>query len=256
MMRIISVLLLSAVLIVSAVSCGKAEKQSEETAAETVSAEDYVFDPMAGIDMTAQAIPETAIPDDWKEITDGNIALMVPSDMEGKRIKYATSDNENYVMFMGVQEWERYDESFSDEEYPQLNGENLRNAFADVGIEFDGSRRDLYRALLETTSAVRTDENAESFETIALMKSQVLGNLFPEVFVSETADGPVYVLIFLGAMTSYTDFKDSYVPGEHTAALVVAFRDENTECTALIRGSSFDTMMKMASSVRLAEPLE
>ena len=256
---VLSVLL---ALTVQAVSCGMDDNTKNpaaeiSTAATSSSSADdddpFSVDPMAGIELTAQPIADYSLPDDWIEISDGNMTFTVPPDLEKERLKYISQDTGDYVMFIGPTSWEKYDSSYIDEDFPKLSGEPLSKAFSELGIEFDGSRKDLYRALLSVTPDIRTDENAESFETAALMKSQVIGNWFPEVFVSGTPDSPVYTLIYLGALTTYSDFKDSYVSGEHTAALVIAFPDENTECSAMIYGDSFETMLKMASSAKLCD---
>ena len=166
------IILLSAALLITAVSCGK-DSESSGTEKTTVSisytegtalqsepeipgvhivddideealdealkqAEAYempAFDPLAGIDITAEPLPEMGdIPDDWKRISDGRLSFCVPPDVElGERIltlrTAKNSDNTVKVMFMDGNDWKALNENGYEIDYEEygLSQEQIDN---------------------------------------------------------------------------------------------------------------------------------
>lgn len=263
-MKRISVLLLAAALMLSLAACGKNDKPvsseilteaSESTGADDT---DYgfeipEFDPMAGINITAEPLTEADVPDDWHEVSYGSLSLMVPPDVvenEETNMAYYFVNEEKTVRVMFMEEpqqWEK-NKDYSDEEYPDMTDENLKKAFAELGVVYDGTRPSLNKALLSVTEADRTDSNAESFELIAALKAQCIGMFFPGVHYLESDDKDVFVYFYEGIK-----FDPSAPQEEHNSVWVEVFTDDETLYSLIITAASQEEVLEIASTIKVSD---
>lgn len=254
-------LLICTVLSISLFSCGEEKKpavselQTEATEVTTAENPDNEFslpefDPMAGINITAEPLTEAEVPDNWHEISYGSLSLMVPpdvveSDMTNMDYYFVNEKKTIRAMFMqDAQHWEK-NMDYSDEDYPAMTDENLKKAFAELGIVYDGTRPSLNKAMLSVTEGDSTDSNAESFELIAALKAQCIGMLFPGVYYFETDGTDVFVYFYEGI-----DFDPSAPEDEHKAVWVDAYTDDETVYSLLITATSQEEALKIASTVK------
>ena len=183
----------AAVMAFSAVSCGSKKEDSgavnETTAAsEEDTTEEETTDPddeeyrelirrkaEEGIDITPQPLPEyDNIPEDWKEISYERVSLRIPPDLEETEmwpsyVKTCYGKEDSFRTAYIVEKMEnKY--GFLNTGFPEVNEETAAEAFKELGIEFDGSWLSMYKAVLSLTSEMRTDSNAESFETAMIAK--------------------------------------------------------------------------------------
>ena len=136
-------ILATAALAFSVTACGKDDKSSSQPEAETTTASDsfelYMphFDNRAGINLTAEPMPEVAeIPTDWHEISNGKLTFKVPAEVKlgDHALKVAQNEDSSLVVgFLGETHWDEestdldtvYDTYF-DTSY--LSGEDLEAA--------------------------------------------------------------------------------------------------------------------------------
>lgn len=263
-MKRISVLFLAAALVFSLAACNKNDKPAsseiltEASESNVADAADYEFefpefDPMAGINITAEPLNETDVPDDWHEVSYGSLSLMVPSDVvesqETKRAYYFVNEEKTIrVMFMEEpQQWEK-NKDYSDEEYPDMTDENLKKAFEELGIVYDGTRPSLNKALLSVTEADRTDSNAESFKLIATLKAQCIGMFFPGVHYLESDGKDVFVYFYEGIK-----FDPSAPQEEHNSVWVEVFTDDETIYSLIITAASQEEALRIASTIKVSD---
>lgn len=263
-MKRISVLLFAAALMLSLAACGKNDKPvsseilteaSESTGADDT---DYgfeipEFDPMAGINITAEPLTVADVPDDWHEVSYGSLSLMVPPDVvenEETNMAYYFVNEEKTVRVMFMEEpqqWEK-NKDYSDEEYPDMTDENLKKAFAELGVVYDGTRPSLNKALLSVTEADRTDSNAESFELIAALKAQCIGMFFPGVHYLESDGKDVFVYFYEGIK-----FDPSVPQEEHNSVWVEVFTDDETLYSLIITAASQEEVLEIASTIKVSD---
>lgn len=263
-MKRISVLLFAAALMLSLAACGKNDKPASSEilteASESTGADDTdygfeipEFDPMAGINITAEPLTEADVPDDWHEVSYGSLSLMVPPDVvenEETNMAYYFVNEEKTVrvMFMeDPQQWEK-NKDYSDEEYPDMTDENLKKAFAELGVVYDGTRPSLNKALLSVTEADRTDSNAESFELIAALKAQCIGMFFPGVHYLESDGKDVFVYFYEGIK-----FDPSAPQEEHNSVWVEVFTDDETLYSLIITAASQEEVLEIASTIKVSD---
>ncbi|MBP5379385.1 MAG: hypothetical protein J6Y64_07585 [Ruminococcus sp.] len=269
-----------AVMLLTAVSCGKTEKKTssveaasivtaetttrslEDILAEYTTTAEELEEQLAEmketakerVDLTAQPIPEYDIPDDWKKMSDGRIEFLVPPDVVDNTSststlipgKYQNEDKSVSVIIMNGNDWNEHDESEDVEDYfPEVTEEKTIKALKELGIEYDGTRTSFYKAVLSFTSADRTDENAEAFDTAALAKGLCF-LIFPEVFYKDSDGHDIYAHGYssetmLGKKSKNSDSK----------FWVGAFADSNTEYTLMVTARSREEALKICSTIKV-----
>jgi hypothetical protein len=207
----------AAVMAFSAVSCGSKKEDSgavnattaasedDTTEAETTDPDSEVYkeiirrDAEEGIDITPKPLPEfDHIPEDWKEISYERVSLRIPPDLEEKEaaasyVKMCYSTDDYFRMAYIVEKMENEDGFDPDYRYPEITKEAAAEAFKELGIEFDGSLLSMYKAVLSLTSEMRTDSNAESFET-AMLAKEIMLEFNYEVYYKQINGCDVYFL--------------------------------------------------------------
>lgn len=263
-MKRISVLFLATALVFSLAACNKNDKPASSEilteASESTGADDTdygfeipEFDPMAGINITAEPLTEADVPDDWHEVSYGSLSLMVPPDVvenEETNMAYYFVNEEKTVRVMFMEEpqqWEK-NKDYSDEEYPDMTDENLKKAFAELGVVYDGTRPSLNKALLSVTEADRTDSNAESFELIAALKAQCIGMFFPGVHYLESDGKDVFAYFYEGIK-----FDPSAPQEEHNSVWVEVFTDDETLYSLIITAASQEEVLEIASTIKVSD---
>lgn len=269
---------IAAAMLLAAVSCGKdGKKTSSDEASPNVTAEtttrsvedilaEYTTTAeelekqiaemketvMERVDLTAQKLQNYEIPDDWKEISDGRIKLLVPPDVEDKKTstselirgKFQNEDKSVAVTITNGNDWnEHYEAEDEDNYFPEISEEKIVKAFKELGIDYDGTRTSFYKAVLSFTSADRTDENAEAFDTAALAKGLCFMT-FPEVFYGDHDGHDVYAHGYppinpLGKKSKNSDCK----------LWVGAFADSNTEYTLMVTARSREEALMICSTI-------
>lgn len=288
--------LLAATVVLSAVSCGKtdepAEEISEEAVSETSAEDDTLedalseldldmpdFDSHAGINMKAEPLPETAeIPDDWHEVTDGNLSFRVPPDVEMDTVeigdyKSTTGKSEDRtvtIMFYDGNDWSvddetEYEDILSDDEmmkqanemydskgYPTddyYSDAKTYEYMAELGLDYDGTRESEYRALLEFSEDMRTDSNKEAFEYVASLKAITMGMSYPKIYFMEADGKPVYIHEYPGIYYDPSKSADK----EYKSMWIGAFTSPDMEYTALVRGHDKEEALKIASTIKVID---
>ena len=276
--------LIAAVMAFTVVSCGKDEKAAvEETTSETnaeTTAETTTYSyeqalddllsettttaeeleqalnetkelALERIDITAQDIPEYKIPDDWHEVSDGRMKMLVPPGVTDQSpensslilSKFVDKENGISVITMNGNDWE--EKSKEDIEFfPEVSEENIAAAFNTLGIDYDGTRTSFYKAVLSFTSADRTEENAEAFEIAALAKGFCF-LVFPEVFYRSSDGHDIYAHAY--PLEGIDDEK--YLESNNARFWVGAFADSNTEYTLMVKGSSREEALMICSTI-------
>ncbi len=290
-------LALISALALSAVSCGKTEESEiteavEETTAEATTEDDSWgdalralendlpdFDSHAGINMKAEPLPETAeIPDDWHEVTDGNLSFRVPPDVEMDTVeigdyKSTTAKSEDRtvtIMFYDGNDWSvddetEYEDILSDDEmmkqanemydskgYPTddyYSDAKTYEYMAELGLDYDGTRESEYRALLEFSEDMRTDSNKEAFEYVASLKAITMGMSYPKIYFMEADGKPVYIHEYPGIYYDPSKSADK----EYKSMWIGAFTSPDMEYTALVRGHDKEEALKIASTIKVID---
>lgn len=267
-------ILAAAVLACSVTACGKDDKSSSQSKAETTAADDGYdldmarFDNRAGIDLTVEAMPDTGeIPSDWHEITNGKLTLSVPADVKlkegGSSIRSAkNADNTVNIMFFGDNDWSvetetstlfdsEADSETDDLGYPKdgdLTDEKTAKYMKDMGFDWDGSQLSTYKCLLSMTSADETDDNAEAFDYLATLKAVTFGMSFPKVRYLEADGVPVYFETYAGITFDPAKFAED---DEYRSLWVSVFVEPDLEYTAMIKASSQDEALQIASTIKI-----
>jgi len=262
----------------SAVSCSKKEeKASDETAVETTAEADsqdiddlltektttaeelekakkeMKRSALERVDITAQPIPEYEIPADWHEVSDGRIKMLVPSDVTEQTTgngsivlgKFLNEDKSVSVIAMKGNDWSKKEEDDDSENYfPEVNDESIAKAFAELGIDYDGTRTSFYKAVLSFTGADRTKENADAFEIAALAKGFCFF-AFPEVFYRDANGHDIYAHGYsLEGLTG-----EKFPESNDARFWVGAFADSNTEYTFMVKGKTREEALMMCSTI-------
>jgi hypothetical protein len=249
--------------------------------------DDYlpVFDSHLGIDMTAEPLPETeSIPDDWQEISNGKISFRVSADVkmddfeyefeDGHTFKSTTAKSEDKKIFMSFfdgTDWSVEEEpttldsdligedtidfakkNAEEKGYPKdgdITEEKTVRYLSEMGLEYDGTRTSLYRALLGFSSKMKTDDNSEAFEYIATLKAITIAVSFPGVYYMEADGKPVYVYPYAGAIYDPSKVDTSKL----RTVWVEAFVSPDKAYTAMVRGHDMEEAMEIASTLKFVE---
>ena len=266
-------ILAAAVLACSVTACGKDDKSSSQASSEKASSDDFEldmphFDNRAGIDMTAEPMPDTGeIPSDWHEITNGKLTFSVPEDVKlkegGSSIKSAkNADNTVNIMFFGENDWSVETEysTLSDSEvedevdnlgYPKdddLTDEKTAKYMKDMDFDWDGSQLSTYKCLFSLTSSDETDDKAEAFDYLATLKAATFGMSFPRVNYLEADGVPVYFEAYAGLKFDPAEAK---ADDEYSSLWVSAFVEPDLEYTAMIKASSQEEALQIASTIKI-----
>lgn len=268
--------LIAAAMTFTAVSCGKkADSSAPETAAETTNSIADILQStttaeeleqeiakmkeqaMERVDLTAKPLPEYTVPDDWHEISDGRVKLLVPADVEDKSSstgtlilgKFMNEDKSVSVITMEGNDWSEHEEDGDevDNYFPEISEKNYTKAFKELGLDYDGTRTSFYKAVLSFTSADRTDENAEAFNVAALAKGMCF-YAFPEVYYKESDGHDIYAhAYFAENMLGKTTNADN------SKYWVGAFADSNTEYTLIVNARSQEEALMICSTLTFVE---
>lgn len=223
-------------------------------------AEDIRERARAAADLTAQPMPEQEIPADWEEITNGKLAVYAPPGLEYKETSagifpsfYKSSDKETTVSFWEGNDWSEKEESeidsFMYSLLPEASEDRTAEAFAALGLDYDGTRASFYKAALSFTSADRTEENAEYFDAAVIAKGMALG-YYGEVFHKDDNGRDIYIHSYSSRL--YDPRKPEEFDPDYRMIWIGAFADGNTEYTALIKGRTHEEALQIASTARIA----
>ena len=240
------------------------------------------FDSHAGINMKAEPLPETVeIPDDWHEVSNGHISFTVPADVEyecnefdlgmGKTYKSEKAqspDREIMVMFYDGKDWSAEDEEdeyqiddadleaarkkLDEKGYPEEGYTSEAKTYeylAELGLDYDGTRESEYRALLEFSEDMRTDDNEEAFEYLATIKALMLGMAYPRVYYTESDGKSVYIHEYPGIYYDPSKSADK----EYRSVWIGAFASADMEYTALVRGKNKAEALQIASTIKIID---
>ena len=240
------------------------------------------FDRHAGINMKAEPLPETAaIPDDWHEVSNGIISFMVPADVEYEHNEFDLGNGKTYksdkaqgsdkyvtIMFYDGNDWSAEEEEDEDEYqiddadleaarkeldekgYPEegyISDEKTAEYLAEMGFDYDSTRESEYRALLEFNEDMRTDDNEEAFEYLAVIKAETFGMAFPRVYYTETDGKPVYIHEYPGIYFDPSESADK----QYKSMWIGAFASPDMEYTALVRGHDKAEALQIASTIKI-----
>ena len=247
--------LIAAVMAFTAVSCGEKEKKEEtssesvntETTAE-VSADELMKDiseraAVDKADLTAQQIEKSDIPEDWKELNVDGLKIRVPSGVEELNADPGTRrfGDETKRLFITTSSSVEYDGGLL---FSALNSdiseEKVRQAFSELGIDYNGTRLSFLKAALLLTSADKTDENAEAFETAIKAKGGEF-DFADEVYVSESDGHQIYTIV-----------NKKFFKNDVTSLTVYYFADEKTAYTVGVNAGTMEEALQIATNLSLA----
>ncbi len=267
-------ILAAAALAFSVTACGKDDKSSSQPEAETTTASDSFeldmphFDNRAGINLTAEPMPEVGeIPSDWHEITNGKLTFKVPADVQmkegGATIRSAkNADKTVNIMFFSDNDWSAepetstlYDseaESVADDlGYPKdgdLTDEKTAKYMKDMDLDWDGSQLSTYKCLLSLTEADESDDKAEAFGYLATLKAVTFGMSFPKVRYLEADGVPVYFESYAGITFDPAKVAED---DEYRSLWVSAFVEPDLEYSAMIKANSQEEALQIASTIKI-----
>ena len=273
----------AAMMAFSAVSCGKDKEEASAPGADVSSVQDTTKSlddllaeytttaeelekqladmrekAMERVDITAKPIADYEIPSDWKEVSDGRMRFRVPPDVEDQTSssgsiilgKFNNAEKDVSVITMNGNDWSDKEDITEEEDFfPEASDEKCAEAFEKLGIEYDGTRTSFYKAVLSFTSADRTDENAEAFDTAALAKGLCFID-FPEVFYKNSDGHDIYAHAYPMPDIILGGKEDKYESGSFW---VGAFADPNTEYTLSVRARSREEALMICSTITFVE---
>ncbi|WP_297958634.1 hypothetical protein [uncultured Ruminococcus sp.] len=258
----IAVITAAAAMASAAVSCGKKENSTsapESTpTTETVSEadttewemdewdaehrEDMKLKAEEGIDITSQPFPECGeIPDDWQEISYEDVSMRIPPDLTESDfglsyVKAYYTEEDGFRTAYIVDKMEARSGFFNDFSFPELTEEVVKDSFADLGIDYDGSRLSMFKSALSLTSALRTDDNEISFENAGLAKEILLSDN-SEVYYRQINGHDVYFL------------KDGKGRDGYRCFDIELFVDDNSYYSAEVIGGTLEEALMMCSTI-------
>ena len=239
----------------AAVSCSDKKEDKltdnvEETTVEvTISEEDIMRDiakdsAAEKVDMTAQQIEKYDIPEDWQELSVENFKIYVPSGVEELDADTGMRrfGDESKGLYLTILPAIKYDCGMTlGALNPDLSEEKVKQAFSELGIEYNGTRLSFMKAALSLTSADKTDENAEAFETAILAKGTEF-DMDKEILVSESDGHPIYIDVY----------KDLGLKKEKASIGVNFFIDESTVQSFVVNADTMDEALQIATNLKLA----
>ncbi len=259
--------LIAAVMAFTAVSCGnKNEDKPSETESTTASEavtdevtteeetedeltkrirEELEEDMKRCDDITLQELPEYDIPDDWHEINNGTVKMLVPPGVEETEKmdslsvsnEYQNEDDSIHIIF---HDWSKWDEGWvGTPAFPDLTGEDVEKAFAELGLDYDGTRASFIKAVSSFTGAEKTRDNAEAYR-IASIEKAVEFHFYASVF-HDLSDG--HDVFIKGDYNKYSPDK------EMSYAFVLIFSDGNNEYPVRVEAPSEEEILMMCSTI-------
>ena len=254
----------AAAMVFTAVSCSDKKEDSsaanENTASsEAVTAEDntetetiapeedeYIKDTISkaeeGVDITPQPLPESGdISEEWKEIAYEGVSLRIPPDLEEEEgalsyVKKCYGMEDGFRTAYIVEKMESKCSFYKNYSFPEITEEAVADAFKELGIEYDGSLLSMYKAVLSLTSEMRTDSNAESFETAMLAKNFMLLHS-SEVYYKQINGHDVYFMKSDSSHDGYWSFS------------VYIFVSDNEFYQVQVVGDTLEEAMNMCSTI-------
>lgn len=191
------------------------------------------------IDLKESKIPEKlkTVPDNWVTVTKLGISLKVPADyteteVDGSpMVTVCTEDSkEAEIVFASVEETEETAQSPEDIE-------KAKEAFASIGVECDGTRAGMYRALLSISREDADNAPEEYRETLYLMG---LHFMFKDaVFIVERDNANIFVSHMPTKLTN--DGKHLFI-GEIT-------KNGEPVSTYAVVSKDMDTALQIAATV-------
>lgn len=255
----------------SAVSCSKKEDKPSETenttASEAVSTEDvtdevtteeetedertlkYKKEIEANMercaDITMQELPEYDIPDDWHEINNGTVKMLVPPDVEETEHEesyvytneYRNEEGSVHVFCLKSIKWDGgclYDFGF-----PELSEELVERAFSKLGIEYDGTKTSMIKALTSFTSTDKTEKNKEAYR-IALIEKTIEFKIYSCIFHNISDGHDVFIK---------GEYNNVYPDKEMSYAYVYIFSDSNNSYSVRVEAPSVEEILMMCSTI-------
>ena len=198
-------------------------------------------------DITLQELPEYDIPDDWHEINNGIVRMLVPPDveetekMDSSRVsnEYQNEDDSIHIIF---HDWSKWDEGWvGTPAYPDLTGEDVEKAFAELGLDYDGTRASFIKAVSSFTSTEKTRDNAEAYRIASIEKAVEFH--FYEAIFHNLSDG--HDVFIKGDYNKYSPDK------EMGHAFVLIFSDGNNEYPVRVEAPSEEEILMMCSTIEL-----
>ena len=257
----------AAVMAFTAVSCSdtKEDKPSEnenttayEVVADEVTTEEETEDEFTKIlreeleedmercaDITLQELSEYDIPDDWHEINNGTVKMLVPPDVEETEKmdsssvsnEYQNEDDSIHIVFY---DWCKWDDGWlGTSAFPNLTGDDVKKAFSELRIDYDGSRASLIKAVSSFTSADRTAENEMAYR-IASIEKAIEFQYYASVFHNLSDGHDVYIKGNYNRLLSGSEISRVY-------ALI--YSDGNSEYSLLVEGHSEEEILMMCSTI-------
>lgn len=242
----------AAAMLLTAVSCGEKKTDSSDTSSESWELNDEEIRELErkiaydDVDLASKQIEKYAVPEGWKEISVDGIIIPVPSEVEelkadpGSR-RFGDKSKGLYIRTFKAVKWEGGVE-FVAAAFPEITAERVKQAFSDLGIEYDGTRLSLFKAALSLSKANKTAENAESFEIAAIAKSNAFA-ITKEVLVSESDGHPIYIEVV----------DDLGLKNRKPSVNADFFVDENTVYTVGVNAETMDEVLQIATNLKLEE---
>ena len=196
-------------------------------------------------DITLQELPEYDIPDDWHEINNGTVKMLVPPDVEETEKmdsswvsnEYQNEDDSIHIIF---HDWSKWDSGWvGTPAYPDLTGEDVEKAFAELGLDYDGTKASFIKAVSSFTGAEKTRDNEEAYR-IASIEKAVEFQLYASVF-HDLSDG--HDVFIKGDYNKYSPDK------EMGHAIVLIFSDGNNEYSVRVEAPSEEEILMMCSTI-------
>ncbi|MCR5600502.1 MAG: hypothetical protein K6G33_07170 [Ruminococcus sp.] len=199
------------------------------------------------VDITLQELPKYDIPTDWKEINNGTLKMLVPpevSETEKEKTdsvsvenEYQNEDNSVHIIFHYLDEWDEgwvYHPS-----YPDLTGEDVKAAFSELGVDYDGSRASFLKAISSFTSDDKTAENEKAFRIASIEKGIELG-YYGSLFHNLSDGHDVYIEGGFGEYMNEDEMRVAY-------ALI--FADSNKEYSVRVEAPTKEELLMICSTL-------
>ena len=196
-------------------------------------------------DITLQELPEYDIPDDWHEINNGTVRMLIPPDvketekMDSSSVsnEYQNEDDSIHIVFY---DWNKWDEGWlGTSAFPNLTGDDVKKAFSELGIDYDGTRASLIKAVSSFTSADRAADNEMSYR-IASIEKAIEFQYYASVFHNLSDGHDVYIKGNYNRLLSDNEISRVYV---------LIFSDGNSEYSLLVEGPSEEEVLMMCSTI-------
>ena len=196
-------------------------------------------------DITMQELPEYDIPDDWHEINNGTVKMLVPSDVEETEKmdsslvsnEYQNEDDSVHIIFHHFTKWD--EGCLYDYRAPELSEELVAKALSKLGIDYDGTRVSMIKAITSFTSADKTEKNEEAYR-IASMEKAAEFDWYSCIFHNMSDGHDVFIK---------GDYNSYYPDDEMDYAFVNIFSDSNNSYSVRVEAPSEEEILMMCSTL-------